>query len=129
MPAARAWASAAGALGQELDGIGDHELVGLIGQDHARVLGRVEVEGAQQHPLGAVDLLVHGDRRGAARVVHGVGGVGRPVGVLGPAGVDLPATALGQRRAPGGAVRAAAGESLVYCPLTRGSANNAKMQA
>ena len=55
----------------------------------------------EQIPLAAVGALVHRDRRVAAGAVDGVGGIGRPIRVGRPVGIDLVVAVLRYRQRPG----------------------------
>ncbi len=64
------------ATGHHHDGIGHHPAIGLIGQFHHGVQRGIQGKGTEEIPLPAVLRLVHRHCRGAARIVHGIGGVG-----------------------------------------------------
>ncbi len=93
-----------GSCGQEHDRIRDGDAIRLVGQGHLVARARIEREGAERVPLGGVRLLVDRHGRGPARVMHGVGRIGRAIGVRGPLGVDLVVPAHRDVERPGGRV-------------------------
>ena len=66
------------AIGDQLDGVGNHIAVGVIAQADGGRAGREGVA-AEQLPVTPALLLVDHHRGGAGGVLDAVGGVGRPV--------------------------------------------------